>query len=56
MTPHAWYVMGFAGVDQPGGDAEDLYVALQDDGIWANLSAGAADAKAHWHNRKPDQP
>jgi hypothetical protein len=48
VTPHAAWVYGMDGANQPGAAAEDLYIGLQDNGIWATTNAGAA-APA-WHN------
>jgi photosystem II stability/assembly factor-like uncharacterized protein len=46
--PQAWWVWDLAGHDQPG-EAEDLYVALQDNGMWGNNSAGASTPANVWN-------
>lgn len=38
---HAFLLYDLAGVDRPGSAAEDLYMATQDNGMYATLSAGA---------------
>ena len=50
-SPHAQWMVGFASVDQPGNEDEDLYLGLQDNGLWALQQAGAANASTLWHNR-----
>ncbi len=49
VTPHATWLYGMDGADQPGDPAEDLYFGLQDDGTWATTNAGADTPT--WSNR-----
>ena len=41
VSPHALVLWNMAGVPQPGTEAEDLYFATQDDGLWGTRNAGA---------------
>ncbi|HEV8535697.1 MAG TPA: hypothetical protein VGR87_08260, partial [Candidatus Limnocylindria bacterium] len=47
-SPHALWLFGMAGVNRAGATAEELYLALQDDGLWATANAGATSPT--WHN------
>lgn len=52
--PHALWLFGMTGVDQPGADAEDIYIGMQDNGSFANTSVGQDDPNnvaADWHNQ-----
>ncbi len=42
---HAFYLRGMAGFRQTGGDAEDLYMATQDNGLFFTADAGALKPK-----------
>ncbi len=50
VGPHAEWLFGMAGVDQPGADAEDIYFGTQDIGSFANIQAGADVTNNNWHN------
>ena len=45
---HAQLLLGMAGVQRAGFEASDVYMALQDDGLFATLNAGAS--KPSWNH------
>ena len=51
VGPHAEWVFGFAGVDQPGDVNEDIYYGTQDIGSLANTQAGATFTNNNWNNQ-----
>jgi hypothetical protein len=46
--PHAWWIYAMAGYDR-NGQAEDLYVGMQDNGLWAHNMLGAPAAQTLWN-------
>lgn len=48
-TPHALWLFGMAGVDQPGDASEGLYFGCQDNGVFATTNA-SDDPKPDWHS------
>jgi uncharacterized repeat protein (TIGR01451 family) len=51
VTPHAVWPFAMAGFNRAGNAAEDLYTSLQDNGTFANTSAGDAvgTVQGAWH-------
>jgi uncharacterized repeat protein (TIGR01451 family) len=51
VTPHAVWPFAMAGFNRAGNAAEDLYMSLQDNGTFANTSAGDAvgTVQGAWH-------
>jgi uncharacterized repeat protein (TIGR01451 family) len=49
VTPHALWIYGMDGADQPGDTNEDLYFGTQDDGTFASTDGGAPNPT--WFNR-----